>query len=101
VYTLGSEDREIFEDCVFVHSNASLSSGTYQSHFQGSKIVGCHFMESSEIQAGSRNYFIDCDNVLVADPGGSRTEVDGPKVKWRRTGSAGLTGEIPPGSYTS
>jgi hypothetical protein len=101
VHTVGNTDREIFEACTFVHSNAGLSNGTYQSHFQGSKIIGCQFMESSEVSSGSRHYYIDCDNVRVADPGGSPTHVDGPRVKWLHAGSSGLTGDIPPDTYTS
>ncbi len=101
VHTVGTTAIEVFEDCVFVHSNAGLSNGTWQSQFQGTKIVGTHFMESSDVSSGSRNYYIALDTVQVVDPGGSPTEVDGPRVSWRRAGSAGLTGVIPPGSYTS
>ena len=88
--------KEIFDGCTFVHGNAGLSSGTYQSQFEGSEIRGCHFEESSDIASGSKSYFIKLSSVNVT-AGGSPTHVDGPKVHWQSP--TGLMGDIPVGPY--
>lgn len=86
----GADTKERFEGCTFHFSNATLSANAAQATFRGSEMVGCHFTESAEISAGSRNYCIVIENVTVA--ASPPSTVDGPRVRW----DCSITGTIPP-----
>ena len=98
VHIADPDTAEIFDECTFIHGNAALPDGAYQSQFQGSRLRSCRFQETDEVSRGSRRYYISVANVQVAGPapGAGPTRVDGPQVKWQ-SASAGLTGEIAPG----
>lgn len=92
VYFLDPATEEIVDSCTFHHANAALSSGTFQSQFQGSRVTSTHFMESSTL---TRPYYISASSVTIGRPasGASQTVVDGPRVHWQSV--TGRTGVIP------
>lgn len=100
VYIEDPNTTEIFDSCTFIHGNAALPNGTYQSMFQGCSLKSCQFRETAELSKGARTYFISVANVkvIVPDPGNGPTHVDGPKVKWK-SAATGMTGDITPGIF--
>lgn len=99
VYAGGAGTREIFERCEFVFGDTMLGSGATVANFGGSRVTSCLFRGTPELNAGTRNYVIGLDDMVVGTPaaGDDPTHVEAPRLRW---GSAsGRNGDIPPGPY--
>ena len=94
-----SATSEYFEACIFMHGHSGLPDLSTQATFRNSRLLGCHFMETTDVSSGSARYYINVYQAQVLT--GLATHVDGPKVRWRNptTGQVGV--DIPPGTYSS
>ncbi|MBZ2196827.1 glycosyl hydrolase family 28-related protein [Occultella gossypii] len=92
VYLPDVDTTEVLRRCTFTHEWQEPASTGYLALIIGSHVAGCTFTEN--YPAGfTKNYTITVNAEVLAGDGD--TVVSGPRVTWE-----GLTGVIPPGTYT-